>query len=474
MRWPNLRPQTLLRFWRIPARFLPLLLPLLLTGSILPMQHSESEYRAHCAGHAPAFAIPACTVLLASASETDADRSADLKHRAAAYTLKRQFDNAIRDLGQAIELNPDDADALYGLGVTLYRKGDFQNAISEFTMAIWNAPNDAKLYAARANAYYGAKDFESAITDYSQAIRMAPENTEYLYARALAHTSNDEYDRAIQDLDRIIALDPSSDAVFHARGIAYYLQHDLKHAIEDFGRAIVLDPLFADAYTDRGIAYADDGDQDRAISDFDRAITLDPDDARAFTARGNSYRLSGDYDRAIKDFSRAIALRPTVTRLEARGIMLMTVGRYARATTDFRTAMRMAPMDAYAAAWWHLALGKMADVWWLPSPADDIDRATAKLDSERWPSPVISLFHGEMEPEDVRDAAADTVQRCQAEFFTGEYQLLHAEPADGRQLLLQSMESCPGDSFERAVAAEELKSKRGLRLAGSPILHASN
>src|SRR2546423_9808639 len=166
--WARVNPGALIRFSPATARIAPLILSIILTGSVIPAQDTADEYRLGCDGKDAKIAIAACTVLIDSGTERDSALAADLKQRANAYSRKGDDDRAAADFHQVIRLNPDDADPFYGLGLIAYRNRDYQEAVSQFATAIWNRVNDAKLYAARGNAFYHLKDFQSAIADYTQ------------------------------------------------------------------------------------------------------------------------------------------------------------------------------------------------------------------------------------------------------------------------------------------------------------------
>ena len=53
-------------------------------------------------------------------------------NRGAAYQKIDLLDNAYKDFSKALELNPDNRDALYGMGKTLYSMGKVHEAFPYF------------------------------------------------------------------------------------------------------------------------------------------------------------------------------------------------------------------------------------------------------------------------------------------------------------------------------------------------------
>jgi len=89
----------------------------------------------------------------------------------------RRLDHAaaIRDLDEAIRLEPEYA-AGYRMRAVAYRqKGDYDRAIRDFDEAIRLKPDYAEAYGARGEAYRQKGDYDRAIRDLDEAIRLKPD-----------------------------------------------------------------------------------------------------------------------------------------------------------------------------------------------------------------------------------------------------------------------------------------------------------
>ena len=192
-----------------------------------------------------------------------------------------------------------------------HRKGDYDRAIGDLDEAIQLDPKDASAYASRGAADFRKGDYDRAIADLDEAIRLDPTYAPAYGIRSNAYVGKDDYDRAIADFDEVIRLDPTDINAYVHRGNAYYFgKGDYDRAIADFDEVIRLDPKSA-AYNNRGFAYSSKGDYDRAIADFDEVIRLDPKSVNAYVSRGEAYEAKNDPDHAIADFNEALKLYPS-------------------------------------------------------------------------------------------------------------------------------------------------------------------
>jgi tetratricopeptide (TPR) repeat protein/predicted small secreted protein len=230
------------------------------------------------------------------------------------------------------------------------RKAVYDRAIADFTQAIRLDPDNAKAYKERGNAYYIKGDYDRAIADYTQAIRLDPDYALAYHNRGDAYSDKDDYDRAIADYTQAIRLNPDYASAYYSRGDAYSNKDDYDRAIADYTQVIRLDPDSVSAYYSRGDAYWDKDDYDRAIADYTQAIRLDPDDASAFLWRGHIYDSKGDYDRAIADYTQTIRLDPdyVVSAYHSRGDAYINKGDYDRAIADYTQVIRLIPDNASA------------------------------------------------------------------------------------------------------------------------------
>ena len=410
--------------------------------------------------------------------------------RGGAYESNGDYDRAIQDYNQAIELDPTFAFAYAGRGDAYRSKGEQERAIQDYDKAIQLDPINPKnvdAYVGRGNVYNSKGDNNRAFKDYDQAIQLDPKNAYAYRNRGIAYESKGDLDRAMKDYDQAIQLDAKDAVAYLLRGgIKYMKKGDPDGAVQDFDQAIQVDPKNIQAYAIRGLVYSIKGDQDRAIQDYDKAIELDSKNAASHLSRGDAYESKGDHDRAIQDYDKAIELdsKNAASHLK-RGGAYESKGDYDRAIQDYDLAIQVDPKnagahkgsgfayfyqgnfkaaaaalsraneleeDAYSVIWRYLARERGGE-----NGTAELEADAARLKSTDWPYPVIELYLGRRSPSDILSAASKAEERCEAQFYNGEWHLLRGNRAAAATALQAATDICSKDFFEYKGAVAELK-----------------
>ncbi len=418
------------------------------------------------------------------------------------HVTKSEYDLAIADYDRAIDLRPASAmiyelrgDAYHRLPSDAYQgKNPLDLAIADYTQAITYQQNDAVLWRDRGSAHYIKRENELAIRDYDKAIELDPMDFLAYVFRGETHYASEEYDLAIGDYSKAIELDTGNALTFSTfaeRGKAHHAKKEYELAIRDYSKAIELHPNSYD-YLSRGDVYAAQEKYDLAFRDYNKAIELDPKYKYAYHRRIDAYFVKEQYELAVRDYSKLIELDPKdADSYLKRGVAHLAMGENGLAIEDATSAFELvregggAAVALYTRAEIRFAIGDfvgaaadLAKTIELEDEADVYDivmlylahsRAgdtaaeaefktnAAHLTARDWPYPVVELYLGTRMPDAALEAATQPSERCEAQFYIGEWHLLKGQKTDAEAAFKVAMEQCPKNLYTRIYARAELK-----------------
>src|SRR5438128_8277027 len=148
---------------------------------------------------------------------------------------------------EAVAKNPDDPDAINGVGQILARQGQVDEAIQRFTRAIQLAPNKWTYHFNLAHAEGQLGHWDNAIAEYRTAAGLFPQDyaTQYNLAMALHKKGDDE--GAVGEFKRAIELAPS-EASFHlSLGISLEKTGKVADAQREYAQYLEMEPSAPEA-----------------------------------------------------------------------------------------------------------------------------------------------------------------------------------------------------------------------------------
>ncbi|MCA1990707.1 MAG: tetratricopeptide repeat protein [Coleofasciculus sp. S288] len=197
---------------------------------------------------------------------------------------------------------------LYNRGVDKLDAGDYQGAIADFTQALQLNPNDADTYYNRGYVHHTLGNYDKAITDYTEAIRLNPDFAQAYSNRGYAYFVSEKYKEAIADCSKAISLNPDNDTAYISRGNARDELGEHQAALADYEQALRINPNNAMAYYNRGLTRNRLNQHQAAVDDYTETIRIQPTFAEAFYNRGITYFHLNKAEEAVKDLKKAAEL----------------------------------------------------------------------------------------------------------------------------------------------------------------------
>jgi tetratricopeptide (TPR) repeat protein len=245
------------------------------------------------------------------------------------------YQAAIINYRQALDINPKLAMAFNGRGVCYRELGEFNLANNDFDNASQLDRKNGEIAANYGDilAQYG-QDPVQAMRYLDIAIEQDPKNAKALRNRGLVRAKLKEYDKAIEDLKMSIEVDSDDFETYTTLASVHISQEDYVPAIDALSQAIKTyepkensDPeTFINGYLQRAslaiaLAKLDETTElkkqelyESAIADSNAVLKEFPDrypeSGLALFRRGSALRFQGKLGEAIKSFTEAIQLAP--------------------------------------------------------------------------------------------------------------------------------------------------------------------
>lgn len=196
----------------------------------------------------------------------------------------RGFTEAIRCFEQALEKDPDYAQACWGLSEAYLH------------IAFWgNTPpteacRNVKIYARKALALdptlgdaHGALSYAYLIHDFDwkaaerealEAIRLSPNSSMAHAYCSFSLLNTERFDAGVAEALKAQSLDPVSSYIAFAVGSAFGISGDFSRAIEEFQAGIRMNPDFYILHWFLGMTYAANGQYEEAVAAYGKAVEI--------------------------------------------------------------------------------------------------------------------------------------------------------------------------------------------------------
>ena len=198
---------------------------------------------------APAAVAPSAVPAPVPMDPQPLDRATnrDINRSAGVAFASADFDAARASYEQALQRNPDDPEALNGLGQALVRLGKVSEALGKFERAVQAAPETWAYRFNLAHAVGQLGNWDRAATEYRAAAQLFPTDyaTQYNLAMAL-HKKGDEQ-AAVPEFRKAIELAPSEPTFRLSLGISLEKLGKISDAIREYQAFLEMAPAAADA-----------------------------------------------------------------------------------------------------------------------------------------------------------------------------------------------------------------------------------
>ena len=240
----------------------------------------------------------------------------ELRRRGIASASRNDFDAAIADLDQAIELDGSDAEAFYQRGMARVGKRQGMLAMQDFDAALRLRPTHVDALIARGTMHVRRQSEAQAAADFKAALEHAANDPAVSFRIAQAYQVGDNLAASVRQLNEWVAAHPKDDlfpSALASRCMARaLLGRELEAARDDCDTALKKGPRNSNIYDSRGLVWLQLGNLDKAIADYQEALDLQPKKASSLYGLGLAEIKQGRKESGERNVQEALALNPEI------------------------------------------------------------------------------------------------------------------------------------------------------------------
>jgi len=212
------------------------------------------------------------------------------------------FEQAEAYFRQGSKEDPDNAEALYGLGSacleqqkTKEARECFQRVLqlhANYPGTLPNSWNNLGILAAREGNY------DQAIQYFQRALQIDPEHSIALQNLGSAYLQKKDWPQAKRALERALELNPDDAEANYSLGMVYAQQNDTERAYEYLQKALASRPTYPEALNNLGILYLRTRRPEEAIRSFEQSIRVAPAYDQAYLNLARVYAIEDEREKA--------------------------------------------------------------------------------------------------------------------------------------------------------------------------------
>jgi tetratricopeptide (TPR) repeat protein len=299
---------------------------------------------------------------------------------------RNRFDDAIEQFRQALDMEPRDSSAQFGLAVAYRRKwkldeaaaelakveeldakfpglalekgrlaeagGDMDAATESYRQALLESPDDAAVKSRMGAVLMLAGKYEESEKLLREVLEQQPYLAEAEHYLGRIDLARGQIEAARQRFLRAARLEPDSGLYRMYVAWAALESNEMSTALRELDAALNLDSSLGDAYWLRARIRIRAGTVRDALADLRKAIELNPNRIEAWAAMGESHYQLGQMDEAIAAFEKAVAGAPQQGYWWYRlGRLQLDEGRRGKALASLNEATSIGDREPGGKAW---------------------------------------------------------------------------------------------------------------------------
>lgn len=192
----------------------------------------------------------------------------------------------------------------------LLRQGRVNDAITQVKNALQQNPDNDEALAMYARCYFDKKEFDEGIKTILRAIAIDPDNPYYFYLLGFAYYRKSMPVEAVENLQKAIEMNPYFCESFGLLALVQIEEKQFEKALQTANEGLAIDPENITCLNGRSVALNKLKRTDDAFATMQYALAQDPDNEFTHSTVGWNYLEKGKNKLAAKHFREALRINP--------------------------------------------------------------------------------------------------------------------------------------------------------------------
>ena len=190
---------------------------------------------------------------------------------------QQKWEEAAKELQEALKINPDFDQAMTALARALHGKGDDSGASEWLQKALARNSSNFRAWYELGWIKQRSGDYRSAESSFHKALEIQPNFALAQRDLGLIYFNAKNYAEAVPYLSKAGDLGLQDAELFNFLGICYARTGQLSRAIQSYQKALKIQPKLAEAHLNLGLAYEREARSEAAAREYQSACALNQD-----------------------------------------------------------------------------------------------------------------------------------------------------------------------------------------------------
>lgn len=262
-----------------------------------------------------------------------------------AYMKEKDFEKAIKPLGEALVKAPENIGVINSLGTCYMALGDSARAISAYEKVIKLRPDDSVAYYNIGSAYQIQQKHEIAVEYLKKAVDLEEDET-YLSSLAMSEVKINNYESALKHYKQLAMLCPGKENYKYNIVTCYEALGEFQTAIRMLENMVYINPKFILPAQKLASLYIKTNQLSKAKEIYDNILLKNKLSAETLHQYAILSSSLCDTDTAEKMLKKVIRMNPEIAKAHKDlGIIYLNKRLFDYAEDEFKTALSLAPND---------------------------------------------------------------------------------------------------------------------------------